>query len=640
MVVDSSTFTGVIFVRMNPASEENTWGNSWNQTVDLTVESYKKFTMNNPWNENNESKATGVWNTQTHSHCFVRVEKDATCTESGVETHYVCSCGKLFKKDNNVIVNIDSATVIPALGHTEEVVKGYDATCTTDGLTDGKKCSVCLEEILTQEVIPALGHSEEILEAVAPTCTTTGLTEGLHCLVCKVVFTAQEVVEVLGHSCGDFVSNENGTHTKTCMNTGCTHSVTENCDYTWTVTVAPSSFEEGEELGVCKECGHEVRKIIAPTHTCEFEEEYTVDKEPTCTEDGSKSRHCSHENCDGKIDVESIEKIGHKWNEGIVTTQPTCTTTGIKTYTCLNDSQHTYNEEVAVVSHSYSSVVTAPTCIAKGYTTHTCICGDSYVDSQTDMVPHNLVHVDHVLTDGTWYSHKECSTLNCSEFDDVIETNLVTIYYSPIAAFSSTDTYAFVCNSETSTSRFVKMNAEASGLLKVVVPASYPTILFVCTESGVEPSFDDNSIKAQTVDLSTAEASETKKYITDSKDETGKYYGCWINTNQVAVYFEDNWEWHKNGKVNVHIWGSKNYSDTSWPGQELTDRISDNDVGYYRYRVIVANDVTGILFNGTGQYGAEQSNDITGALKDYYAYYMTWDDKTQSKPCGRYDLSI
>ena len=42
--------------------------------------------------------------------------------------------------------------------------------------------------------------------------------------------------------------------------------------------------------------------------------------------------------------------------------------------------------------HFYESVVTAPTCTKKGYTTHTCaVCGDSYVDSETDIVAHNEV---------------------------------------------------------------------------------------------------------------------------------------------------------------------------------------------------------------------------------------------------------
>ena len=41
-------------------------------------------------------------------------------------------------------------------------------------------------------------------------------------------------------------------------------------------------------------------------------------------------------------------------------------------------------------THSYKDVVTAPTCTEKGHTTHTCSCGDSYVDTYTDPLGHDL----------------------------------------------------------------------------------------------------------------------------------------------------------------------------------------------------------------------------------------------------------
>ena len=48
----------------------------------------------------------------------------------------------------------------------------------------------------------------------------------------------------------------------------------------------------------------------------------------------------------------------------------TCTTNGVKTFTCANDKTHTYTESVAKIPHSYNKVVTAPTCKEKGYTTY------------------------------------------------------------------------------------------------------------------------------------------------------------------------------------------------------------------------------------------------------------------------------
>ena len=70
-----------------------------------------------------------------------------TCTEAGYTT-YTCACGDTYTGDE-----------VAALGHTEEVVAGKDATCTEAGLTEGKKCSVCGETLVAQEEIPATGHT-------------------------------------------------------------------------------------------------------------------------------------------------------------------------------------------------------------------------------------------------------------------------------------------------------------------------------------------------------------------------------------------------------------------------------------------------------------------------------------------------
>ena len=92
--------------------------------------------------------------------------------------------------DINIKINV---TVKPH-SHTEVIDEGYEATCTTDGLTNGKHCEVCKEVLIAQEVIPATGHTEVIDEAVSSTCTKTGLTEGSHCLVCGETIKEQEII--------------------------------------------------------------------------------------------------------------------------------------------------------------------------------------------------------------------------------------------------------------------------------------------------------------------------------------------------------------------------------------------------------------------------------------------------------------
>ena len=59
--------------------------------------------------------------------------------------------------------------------HTEEVIPGKAATCTEDGLSEGKKCAECGEILLEQEVIPAPGHDyDDGVVITEPTVTKVG----------------------------------------------------------------------------------------------------------------------------------------------------------------------------------------------------------------------------------------------------------------------------------------------------------------------------------------------------------------------------------------------------------------------------------------------------------------------------------
>ena len=57
-----------------------------------------------------------------------------------------------------------------------------------------------------------------------------------------------------------------------------------------------------------------------------------------------------------------------------------------------NNGLLTANIHYNYVSHThfYKDVVTSPTCTEKGHTTLTCSCGDSYVDTYTDPLGHDL----------------------------------------------------------------------------------------------------------------------------------------------------------------------------------------------------------------------------------------------------------
>ena len=107
---------------------------------------------------------------------------------------------------------------------------------------------------------------------------------------------------------------------------------------------------------------------------------------PTCTAKGYTTHTCA---CGNSYVDTYTDALGHAWDNGKVTKQPTEAETGVKTFTCTHCGE-TKTETIPKLAHehSYKAVVTAPTCTEKGYTTHTCACGDSYVDTYVDALGH------------------------------------------------------------------------------------------------------------------------------------------------------------------------------------------------------------------------------------------------------------
>lgn len=300
------------------------------------------------------------------------ISEEPTCTGNGVIT-YTCHRCQITKKE-----------AIDPTGHTEQIIPGKEATCVESGLTDGKKCSVCgaiLEEqqvipvtehtwdegtvqkkatctedgqlsytctychTTKNETIPAVGHTEIIDEAVPATCTQTGLTEGKHCSVCGEVILAQTETPALGHN----------------WNNG-------------TITTPATCTENGVMTYTCNNCGETRTAVIEATgHTPVTDPAV----EATCTQEGkTEGRHCSACGLILKAQ-ETIPALGHRWNDGEITTAPTCTEDGVKTYSCEICSE-TKTEPVKATGHT---VVVDPavnaTATQEGKTegSHCSVCG-------------------------------------------------------------------------------------------------------------------------------------------------------------------------------------------------------------------------------------------------------------------------
>ncbi|MGM9562632.1 MAG: leucine-rich repeat protein, partial [Faecousia sp.] len=118
-------------------------------------------------------------------------------------------------------------------------------------------------------------------------------------------------------------------------------------------------------------------------HTCEYEVAEII--HANCTTGKITVFACVY--CDSSYRVND-GVAGHAWDEGTVTTQPTCTQPGEIAYRCtLCDATKT--ESIPITGHSYTVTVVAPTCTNSGYTLRTCHCGQSLKDSYTQALGHD-----------------------------------------------------------------------------------------------------------------------------------------------------------------------------------------------------------------------------------------------------------
>ena len=224
----------------------------------------------------------------THSELEWSITKLASCTETGSRDAICLACGEKVKTETT-----------PVIAHTEEIIEGTAASCTSTGLTAGKKCSVCNEIITAQEEIPMLSHTEEIITGTAPTCTEDGQTDSKICSVCKTVLVASETLAALNHSESD-----------------------------WMIDTLPTTETEGTKHTECTRCGEVMNTATIPTisvdHTHEGVEWLTT-LPATCTTEGRRDLVCE---CGEVLESEVVECIPHT-EQTLMGIAATCTSAGL-----------------------------------------------------------------------------------------------------------------------------------------------------------------------------------------------------------------------------------------------------------------------------------------------------------------------
>ncbi len=208
-----------------------------------------------------------------------RIDKAPTCTDDGSKSVHCADCQAT--RDSEVI---------PPLGHTAAEPTETNiipATCTTGGSYDlVTVCETCGEQIDSQHILTdPLGHTpgDAVMEnVVEASCDATGIHDlVVYCETCHIVLSKDEGIidEAKGHSFDE-----------------------------WHAIDTEGTCDPTGEIHTCQVCGYsETRNMTEDSHA--WDADYTIDKEPTCTEEGSRSIHCSK--CGATKNSETILSTGH-----------------------------------------------------------------------------------------------------------------------------------------------------------------------------------------------------------------------------------------------------------------------------------------------------------------------------------------
>ena len=309
------------------------------------------------------------------------VTKEPTCTENGVRTHTCSRCGDSYTE------------TISKTGHKHTEIRGdKEASCTVDGYTGDTYCTDCGTKIKIGKTIPKTGHTwtkgDVVKEA---TCSEEG-QQGYICTRChaekkepiakkahtwevsRVTKEADGTDNIVSYIkkckvCGEEQEDTMTTITDLSMywqvGTASYYSSkmdkeqkegisirylpyfnpTDAEDKSLSVTSSDPDIAQIDETAktiTLKKTGDVVITVTAkynPTVTKSYDITVTHDWE--ITDKGKKCKVCG-----------AIEE--HKWNDGVVTKEPTCTKEGEKTYVCMDkDCYATKVEKVAPLGHNW-----------------------------------------------------------------------------------------------------------------------------------------------------------------------------------------------------------------------------------------------------------------------------------------------
>ncbi len=335
-----------------------------------------------------------------HTHCVNAwtVTKEPSCTEKGEKSGLCSDCETTVTKE------------LAPLGH-ELKRETKASTCTEKGF-EKDVCSRCKEEFNFKE-LPLAEHTfSAFIVTKEPDCTRKGTKERT-CGVCKYADTQE--IPALGHDL------KHESKTSTCTEKGFEKDVCSRCNGEFnfkelplaqhdfigrTVIKKPTCTEKGESISVCNSCKLIDSQEIAPLgHDLKHEI-----KASTCTEKGFEKDVCSR--CEEEFNFKELPLAEHTFTEFSVTKEPDCTQKGTKERTC-NVCKYVDTQEIPALGHDLKHESKTSTCTEKGFEKDVCSrCKEEFNFKELPLAEHTF-SVQTVIKESTCTEAGEV-TVSCS----------------------------------------------------------------------------------------------------------------------------------------------------------------------------------------------------------------------------------
>ena len=292
------------------------------------------------------------------------------CTECNVIVDWTKYEAKL---DGIITPNFDdlTASLNDLKSNVSDVASDVDSVITKIGDIDlGADITTIVDTVnnIRDEIVALLG-AEEVTDKATP-ATITGIAKALDDLQASVKKVQEDITGV------EKVCKDHDFDTETLIE-----------------IIPASCTENGLGYYRCKNCNAVISDEIPTIDHTSDEPVKENEKAATCTEAGSYDEVVYCTVCGKEVSrvEKTVDALDHAWDEGKVTADPTCTTEGVKTFTCTREGcTVTKTEAVEATGHtadwSAPTVSEKPTCVADGSATFKCTnCEASFTLKPSDV---------------------------------------------------------------------------------------------------------------------------------------------------------------------------------------------------------------------------------------------------------------